>query len=58
MLRHSGTEDVMDKLTELGAQAIANDARRALNASFHTAVTLLFAGGAAVLLLLAATRLL
>lgn len=58
MLRHSGTEDVMDKLTELGAQAIANDARDALNASFHTAVTLLFAGGAAVLLLLAATRLL
>ncbi|MBB3973692.1 hypothetical protein [Hansschlegelia beijingensis] len=48
----------MDKLTELGAQAIANDARDALNASFHTAVTLLFAGGAAVLLLLAATRLL
>ncbi|MFL1877053.1 hypothetical protein ACIKT0_18215 [Hansschlegelia beijingensis] len=48
----------MDKLTELGAQAIANDAREALNASFHTAVSLLFAGAAAVLLLLAATHLL
>jgi len=58
MLRHSGTEDVMDKLTELGAQAIANDAREALNAIFHMAVSLLGAGGAAVLLLLAATHLL
>ncbi|MFJ5489546.1 hypothetical protein ACIKTA_19270 [Hansschlegelia beijingensis] len=48
----------MDKLTELGAQAIANDAREALNAIFHMAVSLLGAGGAAVLLLLAATHLL
>jgi len=46
----------MDKLTELGAQAFAGDARDALNAAFATAVLLLGAGGAGVLLLVAAAR--